>query len=139
MSSSTNERMATRQDLAAALVAMGGLIKRQSIDPEMEFAGYEVAIEGVRAVDLVEAVRSILRGALGHAFFPVPPELRLRCDAVRDARIAEAADELRRRRQAEEARAIGNRSEPTPEAKARVAELMAKFHAGIPIMPGSSR
>lgn len=138
MSSTTSDRIVTRQDIAGALVAMGCLHKRVSINPEVEFAAYEAAIEGVKACDLGAAVKSILQGALGHAFFPAPPELRMRCDAIREQRIAEAAKQLQRDRQREEAAAF-TRREPTPEAKARVADLMAKFRAGVQIMPGASK
>lgn len=138
MRSITNDRIVTRQDVAASLVAMACLPKRVSANAEVEFAAYETALDSVKACDLAAAVRSVLQGALGHAFFPAPPELRMRCDAVREERVTAEAREMQRQRQADEARAA-RRPEPTPEAKARVADLLAKFRAGIPIMPTSDR
>lgn len=90
---------------------------------------YFIALEGVTRFALSEAVKAIMRGALGHSFFPSPPELRRQCDAAQqphlDAarRIRLTADDMRDRREFEAAR---NRAQ-SPAAKARVAAAYARF------------
>ena len=134
MRSSTNRRrQMTAQDLAGALLSMSCLPKRTTINAEIEFAAYEVALDGVEVIDLAAAVRSVLQGALDHTFFPAPPELRKQCDVHRERRAIETAEQLRLRRPADQTRTV---PEPTPEAKARAAELMKKFRDGVRIMPG---
>lgn len=48
----------------------------------LDRAAYYLALEGVTRFSLVEAARAILRGALGHTFFPSPVEIRMQCDKV---------------------------------------------------------
>ncbi|CAN7495916.1 hypothetical protein LJR231_003480 [Phyllobacterium sp. LjRoot231] len=43
---------------------------------------FMIALDGVTAYGLAEATMAILRGGLGHAFHPSPPEFRMRCDAA---------------------------------------------------------
>jgi len=57
-----------------------------------------VALEGVTRHGLAEAVRFILRGALGHGFMPSPPELRIQCDKAMQWHHDEA-ERIRRREQ----------------------------------------
>lgn len=98
---------------------------------------YLVALEGVTRYALSEAVKAIMRGALGHAFFPSPPELRRLCneaqrphnDEARRIRLTE--DERRDRREFEAAR---NRAQ-SPAAKARVAAAYARFCEGYERAP----
>ncbi|BCG85340.1 hypothetical protein MesoLj113c_14500 [Mesorhizobium sp. 113-3-9] len=98
----TIERAATRQDVAGALVTLSCLPKRQSVDAVVEFEAYCVALEGIASATLAGAVKAILRNALGHAFFPSPPELRGQCDRIRSAQLDEMANKQRKRRMAEE-------------------------------------
>lgn len=51
-------------------------------DDMLDRAAYYLALEGVTRFSLVEAARAILRGALGHTFFPSPVEIRMQCDKV---------------------------------------------------------
>ncbi len=132
-------RMATRQDLAMALAALGALPRRDSGRVDLDFEAFNVAIEGSEAgrivvayCDLVAAVRRIIQGVLGHGFHPSPAELRMVCNAQLEERATAAARQLRIAREKDDVRW----PEPTPEAKARVAKLMEMFRAGIPVTPG---
>ncbi len=42
----------------------------------MNLEAYHIALEGVTRWGLAEAIKAILKGALGHGFMPSPPELR---------------------------------------------------------------
>lgn len=86
---------------------------------------YYVALEGVTRYGLAEAVRSILRGALGHAFFPSPPELRIQCDKA----MGHHHDSLARAHHASKLRSqiVPERILPTPEEKARVSKIYEEF------------
>lgn len=92
---------------------------------------YFVALEGVTRYALSEAVKAIIRGGLGHTFFPTPVELKLACDQAQrpiddmNRRVRLTDEQLRERREHERFQAS-----KTPEAKARVAALVASFHAG---------
>jgi hypothetical protein len=49
---------------------------REAGDTQVDKAAYYLALENVTRYGLAEAVKAILQGQLGHAFFPSPPELR---------------------------------------------------------------
>ena len=68
--------------MLAALASLAALPSRQADDAELDRRMYHVALEGVTRYALNEAVKAILRGALGHTFFPSPVELRQQCDAA---------------------------------------------------------
>lgn len=81
---------------------------------------YHVALEGVSRYALNEAVKSIIRGALGHTFFPSPVEFRQQCEKAIEPHIRQA-ERIKRREQQESEniqfeRVIASR---TPEAIAR--------------------
>ncbi len=119
-------REVTRQDVAGALMALSSLPKRQTVDPSTEFDAYCVALDRVRNIDLGEAVRSVLQGGCGHAFFPSPPELRLRCNAVMESRL----DVLQRERRAQcerEQRASMPMIIHSAEERRRVADLYRDY------------
>jgi hypothetical protein len=71
---------ATDMEKLAALSALGSLPSRPVSSPELDSGGYFVALEGVTLYGLTIAVKAILQGALQHAFYPSPPELRRQCD-----------------------------------------------------------
>jgi len=83
-------------------------------------------LEGVTGPVLAAAVRAILQGALGHGFYPSPPELRIQCDAIQRLRQQVADRERRIARQREEARAFPAVSH-SEASKAKVAEVYRKF------------
>lgn len=81
---------------------------------------YHVALDGVSRYALNEAVKAIIRGGLGHTFFPSPVEFRQQCEKAMEPHIRQA-DRIRRREaqakdNAEFERVIASR---TPEAIAR--------------------
>lgn len=96
----------------------------------IDTASYYVALEGVTRFSLVEAAKAILRGALGHTFFPSPVEMRQQCDKVMEPHVAARRRnenmEQQRRENMEMARA---RQSITPEGRARVAQIYASFTA----------
>lgn len=87
-----------------------------------------IALDGVTRYGLSVAVQAILRGTLGHAFLPSPPELRLECDKAMSWHEREAM-RIRRREQME----AENRSDwrpPTEAEKERARKVYADFCAG---------
>ena len=132
MPSNSNElRVVTEQDVLGGLVILGSLPRRASDTAELDLKAYGIALDGVNAVDLATAIRGILQGSLGHPFFPVPPELRLRCNAAADARATELSKAAKRQP------VLPPIAEPSPEAKARAVALMEKFRKGINVMRGA--
>ncbi len=111
-----------------ALALLGALPSRQSLAADVEDASYLIALDGVTRFGLAEAVKFILRGALGHAFFPSPPELRIQCDKAMEWPEREA-ERVRRREQIAREH-IPARQELSDGEKARHEALMAKFNAG---------
>lgn len=86
-------------------------------------------MDGTTQHGLFEAVKAILQGALGHAFFPSPPEFRIQCDeamkhhvSMRD-RVARQ-EQIRRERPAE-------LPPLTDDAKERQRLRMERFHASV--------
>lgn len=122
--------LATEQQKAAALASLAALPSRQMSSEGLDRASYYVALDGVTRVGLSEAVKAILRGALGHAFFPSPPEFRMQCDRAmevyEDQRTRDARRE-RLQREAAEHRPVGPK---TPAQLERAKRLLAKFHDG---------
>lgn len=139
MSSNTptdQARLATDHDILSALIALDGLPRRETSLSSVHLAAFRVAMEGneagrivVAQCDLAHAVRKIIQGALGHAFHPSPPELRMWCNAARDERCEQVRIDALRKRTNDQL-ASRRRDEPSDEAKARVAELVAKFKRG---------
>ncbi len=99
-------------------------------DEAIDTGSYYVALEGVTRFSLVEAVRSILRGALGHTFFPSPVEMRQQCDKAMEPHIAARRREAVLERQRRENEAIERaRKSITPEGRARAAKAYADYVA----------
>ena len=100
-----------------------------STSPERDEATFAIALDGVTRHGLFEAVRAILQGALGHAFFPNPPELRMQCDKAMEHH--KSMRELIARRE----RVKRERPLPVPpltaEQQARREEVMRRFHASV--------
>lgn len=107
-----------------ALASLACLPSRASGDTELDRDLYCVALEGVTRHGLSEAVKAIMRGALGHAFFPSPPELRMQCDKAMEHHVS-MRDRIQRQEKVDRER-IPARREPTPEERARV---KAKYEA----------
>ncbi|MDE2104326.1 MAG: hypothetical protein KGL39_44220 [Patescibacteria group bacterium] len=123
-------KTATETDKLQALIAMANLPSRQSMSADIDRATYFIALDGVTCHALSGAVRAILQGALGHAFFPSPPELRIECNKVHAEVMRERERQYRLELQAKEAA----RFRPVvhdPQSQARVADIHARFLQAI--------
>lgn len=97
---------------------------------ELHEAGYFVALEGVTKHGLSEACRAILKGRLGHAFYPSPPELRLQCDKAMEGHRWHRERERRETRYINERRENNANAYRSPEAIAKQQETYRRFVAG---------
>lgn len=121
---------ATDQDKIKALASLNSLPSRQTDTVEVSEAGYFVAMEGVTRYGLTEAIRAILKGGLGHAFFPSPPELRMQCDKAMEWPERQRERELRNQRYIRERIENNTIAQRTPEAIARQQAAYRKFLDG---------
>lgn len=120
---------ATETEKIQALVTLSGLPSRATTAGELDNAAFMTALEGVTRHGLSEAVKAILKGALGHAFLPSPPELRIQCDKAMEWHRRERENIRRREREnAEFNRQHGGPwRPPTAEEKERAARVYADF------------
>lgn len=120
---------ATPAEKKKALAALGSLPSRATSSEELDRAAYHVSLDRVTRYGLAEAVRNILQGALGHAFFPSPPELRLQCNKAMVWHEEHAAEVRYRARANEEfmRQGLDKKIEKSPAEKARVAQIYADF------------
>ena len=118
----------TADDWRKALALLERLPSRATFSVEFDQQVFFIALDGTTKHGLEEAVKFILRGALGHAFYPNPAELRQQCDKAMEWHERER-DRVARREQIQRER-IPARSEPTPASKARVSALYADFCRG---------
>jgi hypothetical protein len=111
-----------------ALASLAGLPSRQADDAELDQQMYFVALAGVTRYALSEAVTAVIRGALGHTFFPTAIELRQQCDVAMEPHYREqrriAIREEQQNFNSEFDRINARR---TPEARARVAAAYSDF------------
>ena len=121
---------ASDQDKLKALASLNSLPSRQTDTVEISEAGYFVALDGVTRHGLSEAVKAILKGGLGHAFFPSPPELRIQCDKAMEWHEHQREREYREERYIRERRENNAIVQRSPEAIARQQESYRKFCAG---------
>lgn len=124
-------KLATRQEKIAAMLSLTGLPSRKSISPEVEVESYMVALEKVTRYSLIKASKSILQGALGHAFLPSPAELRLQCDKAMAPFNEQREREHRKKRARENFDSYQGLKQPTSESRARVNKILTEFKAGI--------
>lgn len=114
-----------------ALASLAGLPSRQADDADLDRKMYHVALAGVSRYALNEAVKAIIRGSLGHTFFPSPVELRQECDKAMEPVHRQARRERIVIEQSEENRQfLRVQAAKTPEAKAKVAARYAEFCKG---------
>lgn len=119
-------------DKMSALAALACLPSRATSSAELDRAGYYLALDGVTRYGLSIAVRAIIQGALNHAFFPSPPELRLQCNKAMEAHERMAENIRRREREnADFNRLHGNPPERTEASKARVAALHEAYRQQV--------
>lgn len=115
----------------AALASLAALPSRATSSAGLDKAAYYLALDGVTRYGLAEAVKSIMKNGLGHAFFPSPPELRGQCDKAMEFHERERERIRRRQRENEEhVRQKADWKEPTTEEKARAATTYAEFCKG---------
>ena len=119
---------ATETQVLQALASLAGLPSRQQADLELARDMYFVALEGVSRYALGEAVKTIIRGALGHTFFPSPVELRQQCDKAIAPHL-EAERRIRQREQQarENASIAAAYAARTPESIARAKAIYDRF------------
>lgn len=112
-------------------MTLASLPSRATSSAVLDKAGYYIALEGVTRYGLGKAVTNILRGALNHAFFPSPPELRIQCDKAMEWHEAQAEKVRRRERENEEfhRQQLGVPIPRTEEGKARQQAAYAAFCA----------
>lgn len=119
---------ATEADKAHALASLSTLPSRAVGLADVDRGAYYLALEGVTRYGLTRAVKAILQNALGHAFFPSPPELRGQCDKAMEWHEAMAQRIRRRERENEEFnRQIGKPVERTEQGRARVSAAYQQF------------
>lgn len=89
---------------------------------------YHVALDGVSRYALNEAVKAIIRGGLGHTFFPSPVEMRQQCEKAIEPHIRQA-DRIRRREEQERDNAAFERviATRTPAAVERQQEAYRRY------------
>lgn len=121
---------ASETQVLQALTSLAGLPSRQADDAEMDRRMYFVALEGVTRYALGEAVKAIIRGGLGHTFFPSPVELRQQCDKAIAPHL-EAERRIRQREQQarENASIAAAYAARTPESIARAKAIYDRFCA----------
>jgi hypothetical protein len=97
----------------------------------MDNAAFMIALDGVTRYGLDVAVKSILRGCLGHVFLPSPPELRIECDKAMHWHEREA-ERIRRaeRERSEWERQHGDYRPPTEAERAKQQKVYAEFCKG---------
>ena len=120
--------LASQQDQIKALVLLASLPARETGDAQVDKAAYYIALDGVTRFGLAEAVKAVLQGRLGHAFFPSAAELRIQCDKAMEHHVSmrrqiERQEQIRRERPAE-------RPPLTEAEKERHAARMKAFNAG---------
>jgi hypothetical protein len=126
---------ANEGNILQALALLAALPSRQADDAALDKETFFIALEGVTRHGLIEATKAILRGELGHAFFPSPPELRMQCDKGMEWH-ERMRDRIRRNEQAAAQRPPEKRA-LTPQERERQAERMRQFHRSIGADPDS--
>lgn len=122
-------KLADQEDWRRALALLKHLPSRATSSAEFDQQVYFIALDGTTQYGLFEAVKAILQGVLGHAFFPSSPELRMHCDKAMQHHV-EVRNRIARQEQ------ISRERPPeilplTEEAKERQRKRMEAFHAKI--------
>lgn len=133
-------KQASQTDILQCLALLAVLPARPSDNPEADKGAMYVALEGVTRYGLHEATRVILKGGLGHTFFPTPVELRQRCDSAMSWHERER-DRIRRRQlQTDENRRFDEvNAKRSAEAIARQQQAYATFCAGYAAKKAAER
>ncbi len=125
----------SRSEITQALSLLRSLPRRATDTGQgkLNLEAYFIALEGVTRWGLSEAIKAILKGALGHGFMPSPPELRRQYEVA----MKPVYDQWQRANR--EAREMAERQAErkteivrTPEARAKIAATYAAFCASHP-------
>lgn len=122
---------ATDQQVSQALLLLTSLPYRKAEDGKVRTDAYLIALDGVTRYALNLATQAILRGELGHGFYPSPAEYRQQCERVMEPVYRQQRDERLRQAQMAERRAgEAFERQRTPEARKRVQAAYERFCAG---------
>lgn len=103
---------------------------RKTEDGKVRTDAYLIALEGVTRFGLGEATKAILRGSLGHGFYPSPVELRQQCDRAMDPVWRQGlAYKRKQERQAFNDAERKVMAQQTPEARERVRSTYEQYCA----------
>jgi hypothetical protein len=112
----------------------------RGVDARKAFDAYCTALAKFTPAEIDEGIRRFLAGEcdekISLKFYPRPPELARIVAGVHAENAKVAHEQARLDRLAEERREQDESEKlriKTPEQKARVAEIMARFHAGLPV------
>lgn len=112
---------------------ISGLPSRPTSEGKADSAVFLLSLDGVTRWGLMAAIEGIVKGSLGHAFMPSPPELRLAIDQTMLPHIEARAQAIRREKLEAETAEFGPIPERTPEQIARVASAYERFCAGYDV------
>lgn len=106
------------------------LPSRSSDTAEIDLLSFEDALCGFPFQVVIEAMRQINRFALGHRFHPTVPEFYDLCSRIQRKEAEDRARETepQRQRHENEQQRLRHEQTKTPEARARVAAMLARFN-----------
>lgn len=115
------------------MTVLATLPSRRVSSEGLDRDAYYLALDGVTRYGLTTAVKAIMQNALGHAFFPSPPELRGEIDKAMEWHERQRQKELRIKRENEEfERQSGVHRPPlTDEQRERQRKRMERFYHSI--------
>lgn len=133
--------MASMSEISVAMERLvDAMPPPRGVDAKKAFDAYVTALLKFTPQEIDEGIRRFLAGEcdekISLKFYPRPPELARIIGGVHAENAKVAHEQARRdqlaadRREDEEAAKLRVK---TPEQKARVAEIMARYHAGLPV------
>lgn len=117
---------ATEDDWRKALALLDRLPSRATSSAAFDQRVYFLALDGTTRFGVEKATVAILQNALGHAFFPSPPELRGQCDKAMEPHEHER-ERIWQREKSKFPKDSWEPQQQTPEGRARVARAYAEF------------
>lgn len=123
---------ASREQISQALTLLTSLPRRPSDDErgKLNLEAYHTALAGVTRYALNLATQTILRGELGHGFYPSPAEYRQACErAMEPIYRQERAYRQWQQQQADRRASEAFERQQTPEARQRVKEAYEAYCA----------
>lgn len=123
---------ASREQISQALELLNSLPRKASGDSDgsRRLEAYHTALAGVTRYALNIATQTILRGELGHGFYPSPAEYRQACDrAMEPIYRQERAYRQWQQQQADRKASEAFERQRTPEARQRVKDAYEAYCA----------